>query len=105
MSSHSSELSAHVSLVVGVGARPVLKVGDEGGRVGVEDGGGQALAPRDWGAEVTVGVGTVFAETLAHKIGVGVDGGAAGEVDGALDVGGGNGSIVDDGILTSTYAP
>jgi hypothetical protein len=45
--------SVHVGLVGGVGARPVREVGDkeEGWRVvGVEDSGGQALAPWDSGA-------------------------------------------------------
>jgi hypothetical protein len=89
---------AHVGLVGGVGARPVREVGNEEdsscGRVAAvgveEDSGGQALAPRDGGAEVLVGVVADFVEAIAHEVGVGLDrldGVAAGEVDCAVDVG------------------
>jgi hypothetical protein len=105
---------AHVGLVGGVGARPVREVGDKdeegGGRVVVvgveEDSCGQALAPRDGGAEVAVGVVADLVEAIApHEVGVGLDGVAVGEVDRAVDVGseeGGGG--VDDGATTTTAA-
>ncbi len=51
-------VGAPAGLVAGVGTRPVLlTVGDEGGRAGVGEGVGQALAPRDGVAAGAVGVG------------------------------------------------
>jgi hypothetical protein len=44
---HIEQHGAHVDLVAGVGVRPVLEVGDEGGLAGVEEGILQAPAPRD----------------------------------------------------------
>ncbi len=46
-----------------------------------EDSGGQALAPRDGGAEVAVGVVADLVEAIAHEVGIGLDGMAVGEVD------------------------
>ncbi len=97
-----SKHGAHVGLVCGVGARPVREVGDkdEGRRVvGVEYSCGQALAPRDGGAEpeVAVGVFADFVEAIAHEVGVGLDGVAVGEVDRAVDVGSEGGGGVEKG--------
>jgi hypothetical protein len=77
---------AHAGLVAGVGARPVLEVGDEGGLAGVEEGGlRQALTPQDGEAEGRVGVD---ADGVAHEGAVLVVGVVVGEANGALDMGG-----------------
>jgi hypothetical protein len=49
--------------------------------VGVEDSGGQALVPRDGGAEVPVCIIADLVEALAHEVCICLDGVAVGDVE------------------------